>query len=150
MKKKYFGCWEYRENQNSDYKIIMTVGNEKNMFRFPYENQFGYRDKNNEFTLFDNSTVTDMFGVYSTTKDIFGDDFVGFSCIYGGKIIGEIPSYWKGDNIKSLTKNLNEFPKSKKVYINCLVNDRTGERINPDKLYRLRFNLEKYCQITES
>jgi hypothetical protein len=146
---KYSSCWEYRENETCDYKIIMTVGNEKNMFLFPFENQIGYRDKNKEFKTFDENTVTDMFGYHSSMKDVNGVDFVGFSYIYGGKVIGEIPSYWNGDKIKFLTKELNSFPKAEKIFLNLLIDDDNRICI-PEKLHNLRFDMEKYCQIKES
>ena len=148
----YFSCWEYRENKNSDYKIIMSVGNKNDMFKFPFENKFGYRNKKGEYIPFNESIITDMYSISSIMRDYDNSDYVGFSFLYGGKITNEIPSYWVGDNVKYLTKDLSTFQKSKKEYLeSCFFKkDNYHIRFISKRLQNLHYDLEKYCQVTET
>jgi len=152
---KYFSCWEYRENGNDDFKIILYETSKKKMFRFPYENMFCYKDKNNKLNPLNESIVIDMFGRYPHEREIaaikgysFNQNYVGFSFLAGGKIIAEIPSYWVGKKVKLLTKDLSSFPKSNKPCLTGLIS-REGI-FSADRIRRLFFDLEKYCIINET
>jgi hypothetical protein len=95
--KKYFGCFEYRKDKDSEYQIIISLCNRYDkMFKFPIKN-----------------IPCDPFGIYSQFNcfvDVKEENFVGCNFLYGGEVTGEIPSYWVGDKIKVLSKNVSEFP----------------------------------------
>ena len=138
--KTYFGCWFYREDNSKPVTILSLHKKYDDMFHFCYEDKFGHRDKKGEFIPNNDSIITCMFGVYSfgklphygllMSKDSIENyckeqsKLTGFSFHYGGRIIGKIPSYWEGDDIKVLTKNL------------------SGKE--------LRKELETFCEISES
>jgi hypothetical protein len=140
--KKYFGCWFYREDNSEPVTILSLHNKYGDMFNFPYEQKFGERNKRGEFCPNNDSIVMDMFGMNSFGKQPhYGilylntpekvieycneqSKLTGFSFHYGGKIDGEIPSYWEGGNIKILTKNISGL--------------------------ELRRNLETFCEIRES
>jgi hypothetical protein len=136
----YFSCWEYRENETDEYKIILSLFNnkDKDMFLFPYENKFGHRS---EYFIPNNDKIKiDMFGLLSICKKEYGQDFIGFSFICGGDIIGEIPSHWKGDKVKLLTKKLPD--------------DNISIDFNPKTFFYDMSNLynemKSFCRFTET
>ena len=132
---KYFSCWEYRENVNSDYKIILSVCNEKMKFRFPYENIFGYRDMENKFFFYDDSIEKTielrMFGLFTLERIINQIDYIGFSYLFGGEINGQVSPNWIDNGTIKLWK---------------------GGEITLSPFFgqgNLRKDLETFCQITD-
>ena len=134
---KYFSCWEYRENEIGDYKVILSLCKHKNLFRFPFEEYFGYRKKNGEFIFNDKSMsekncVSSMFGITRLNRIKKNIDYTGFCFLFGGQISGEISSNWTGEgNVK----------------------DWKGEEIIISPFFgmgNLREDLETFCVIRES
>jgi len=163
--KKYFGIWEYREDESSDYGIIMNICNKDKMFKFHKKN-----------------IPCDTFGISSYNNE----NFIGCQFLFGGKIINEIPSYWIGDDVKTLTKRIDEFyipnwneyllniPTTMKIttkYGHYLLSkgirnkdeffvsvknfnqskiENMKNEFVTNRLNILEFELEKYCFVTES
>jgi hypothetical protein len=131
---QYFGVWEYRENENTGYKIIMSIlKNQNRMFDFPLINQFGYIDiKTNLFIPKNDSIKTDMFGIITLDRIEYNIDYTGFSFLFGGYLTDTVSDNWIGDtNIKLWNGGK-------------LILNRHFGRGN------LRDDLEKFCCIRES
>jgi len=121
--KRYFGCWCYRE-ENCEPVVILSLHKKLgDMFIFPLENKFGYRDKKGNFIPNNNSIISCMFGFYSfgrlphsgllidTKQDLKNycreqSKLIGYSFYYGGIITDKISEHWVGKDIKILSKDL--------------------------------------------
>ena len=119
---QYFGCWMYREKADDSIKTILSLSNnESDILKFPYESKFGKRVKG-KLKLFNKLAFVDMFGAASFSFNNGANPGIGYSFMYGGKIIDDIPSYWVGGDIKEPSKNIDD----------------------------LRSDLEKFCYFTET
>lgn len=118
--KKYFGCWYYREDNNEPVVILSLHRKKSDMFKFPYEDRFGFRDNDGNYILNNENIISSMYGFYSFGKlphngllNISSikkyckeqSKLIGFSFHYGGIITGEIPKHWIGNDVKVLTRD---------------------------------------------
>ena len=131
--KKWFGCWFYREKIDKEPTIILSLHKKHDdIDEFPY-----YDIPLELFFIFDFSRVM-FIPVISQRSDYpdFDTDIIeykknhtGYFFMFGGKITGEIPEYWVGDDIKVLTKDLSSMEE-----VDCGV---------------LRTDLMKFCEILD-